>query len=69
MGIEQQPDGNFADLSALGKRLSLEIDCPVAWPGFSKNVFRCKHDKVFPIYRLKGSDDWSWTVEEHRRGA
>ncbi|KKN76479.1 hypothetical protein LCGC14_0369880 [marine sediment metagenome] len=49
----------------LGSRLSVEIDCPVKWPGFDKNMFVCKCDKVFPIYRLRGSDDWNWVKEEH----
>lgn len=60
-------EGSFAEVDELGKRLSLVIGCPVTWPGYDKNVFICKHGMAFPIYRLKGSDDWSWVKEEHSK--
>lgn len=61
-------EGNFTEINTLGKRLSLEIGCPVTWPGHNKNMFVCVHDITFPVYRLKGSVDWGWALSEHEAG-
>lgn len=60
-------EGSFPDVDRLGKRLSLEIGCPVAWSGHDKNVFVCHHGLAFPLYRLQASDDWSWAKDEHSK--
>lgn len=59
--------GTIDDINKLGSRLSLEIHCGVRYPGFDKNIFVCNCGVVFPIYVLKGSDDWSWAREKHRK--
>jgi hypothetical protein len=52
-------------VNSIGSRLSVDIDCPVKWPGFGKNVFVChKHGAIFPLYRLRGND-WSWVKKYH----
>ena len=60
-------EGNFSEIDKLGCRLNVEIDCPVRFPGNGKNTFTCKHGCVFPVFRLKGGDDWSWTKKEHEQ--
>ena len=62
---EMQNGELFDAINGMGERLSLELGCPVTWPGYDKNVFRCKHGWVIPVFRLRGSDDWSWVKPEH----
>lgn len=59
--------GTFNSIDILGKKLSLIIGCPVTWPGYDKNIFVCRCGISFHVYRLQGSDDWSWAKEEHGR--
>ena len=63
----QQGEEQFKVLDKLGSRLSLEIECPVRWPGFDKNGLTCKHGLFFPRFRLEGDEDWSWTKREHEK--
>lgn len=59
--------GTTNNIDMLGRKLSLVIDCPVKWPGYDKNMFVCNCGITFPVFRLQGSDDWSWAKEEHVR--
>jgi len=61
-GMQQ---GSFEEVNTLGSRLSLEIDCPVAWPRRDKNALTCKHGVIFSISRLRESKDWSWARRMH----
>jgi len=54
-----------SDLMNLGSELSLVIGCNVIRPNSGKNVFICEHGVPFPMFRLRGSDDWEWAKEEH----
>lgn len=63
-GMQQ---GNFSEVDRLGCRLSLEINCALKYPAFNKNAFICRCGITFPLYRLRGSDNWTWVKEEHER--
>ncbi len=52
-------------VEALGRKLSLELDCPVIQAAYGKNVLVCHHNKAFSITRLEESDDWFWARELH----
>jgi len=66
--MQHQPYNHiWEELDILGRRLSLEIHCPVTYPGYDKNGFTCKHDIFFPLYVLKGGD-WAWARREHESG-
>lgn len=61
-------EGNHAEIDALGRKLSLEIDCAVRWPERTKDVFVCGCGIAFIVLRLKGSSDWSWVKKLHSQG-
>lgn len=60
-------DNKFRELDELGSRLSLEIDCPVHYPAYDKNIFECKCGVLFPLYLLRGGD-WEAIKQKHKEG-
>ena len=58
-------EDKFSEINSLGSRLSLEVHCAIRFPAHDKNMFVCEHGKTFPLFRLQGSQDWSWTRKEH----
>lgn len=56
--------GNFNEVNKLGKRLSIEIRCPVTFPAYDKNAFRCKCGVFFPVFMLRGGD-WTAVKRKH----
>jgi len=57
--------GGFSEeVDSLGAMLSVEIDCPVHYPAFNKNLFECKHGVVLPYY-VVAAKDWDKIRKVH----
>lgn len=59
--------GNLQEIDILGSRLSREIDCPVHYPAYNKNMFECQCGVTFPVFLVK-SGDWDKVREIHKNG-
>lgn len=60
--------GNLEEIDKLGRQLSIEIDCPVHFPAYDKNLFECKCMIVFRFDQVKyavTSGNWSIVKEIH----
>jgi len=58
-------EGVIDNVSALGRRLSIEIGCPVSPAALGKNVLVCHHNIAFSMTRLRESIEWQWAKEKH----
>jgi len=65
-GVYNQP-GFSQEIDSLGARLSVEIDCPVHYPAYNKNLFECRCGVIFPLYLVKGQD-WGLIKQRHIEG-
>ena len=61
----EQIGGFPEDIERLGSRLSIELGCPIKFPGFEKNTFVCRHEMVIPVFRLKVDEGWTFVKREH----
>jgi len=59
--------GNLEEIERLGSQLSKEINCPVHYPAWNKNMFECKCNIIFPYYMVNAKD-WDRIREIHRKG-
>jgi len=59
--------GNLQEIEMLGSQLSKEIDCPVHYPAWNKNMFECKCNITFPVYIVKAGN-WDMVREIHKNG-
>lgn len=71
MGIEswgfyEQGSDQMHEVIELGERLSIEVNCPVHFPAYGKNLFECSCGVIFPVYFLKGHS-WKEIKEFHEK--
>ncbi len=65
MVFHQQDSNQWAEINALGLRLSKEINCAIKVAADGKKTFVCKHSIAFPFFALRGGVDWTWVKERH----
>jgi len=52
------------EIDSLGAELSLQIDCPVHYPAYNKNLFECMCGVIFPLYLVRGRN-WKLIKQKH----
>lgn len=63
-GFYEQGSDQMHEVMELGEKLSLEIDCPVHFPVYGKNLFECVCGVIFPVYLVRGGD-WGLIRRKH----
>jgi len=56
--------GLSKELEMAGSQLSIEIDCPVHYPAYDKNLFECKHGVLFPVW-IPFGQNWDIARQKH----
>ena len=56
--------GLSRELEQAGAQLSIEVNCPIHYPAFNKNLFECKHGVVFPVWIPFGGN-WDIARTKH----
>ena len=64
-GYYSQGSPEILKIDELGKKLSVEIECPVHYPAFGKRLFECKCGVIFPAYVVDGGN-WEAIKKKHR---
>ena len=68
LGYLQQGQDRLQELDSLGTKLSKVLGCPVHYPAFDKNLFRCKHGITFPVFMVKAAyetGNWGQIIRQH----
>ena len=64
-GYYSQGSPEILKIDELGKKLSVEIRCPVHYPAFGKRLFECKCGMIFPAYVVDGGN-WEMIKKKHK---
>jgi len=61
--------GDYQEITGLGSRLSVVLNCPCHYPAWNKKLFECRCNITFPYFMVKAaydSGDWSNILEVHQ---